>query len=182
MVDFKFDKKSTRSGGFGYWRRVWDSNPREVTLKRFSRPPRYDRFDNPPYGECGEKSWVNGFQDSCPSRNIVEMRALHSKSSFLLIAVTRLPRRHTVSSRLRSPVMTASIILRTEVLYHNRRDLSRTKWEKAEKTAFSAFVVRSRKPVIWGATHTPATSMANAGAGRLLPPRRSAFSGVTRTK
>ena len=30
------------------WRRVWDSNPREVALKRFSRPPRYDRFDNPP--------------------------------------------------------------------------------------------------------------------------------------
>ena len=30
------------------WRRVWDSNPREVSLKRFSRPSRYDRFDNPP--------------------------------------------------------------------------------------------------------------------------------------
>ena len=63
-------------------------------------------------GNVEKKSWVNGFQDSCPSRNIVEMRALHSKSSFLLIAVTRSPRRHTVSSRLRSPVMTASITLR----------------------------------------------------------------------
>ena len=122
------------------------------------------------------------FQDPCPSRNIVEMRALHGKSSFLLIAVTRSPRRHTVSSRLRSPVMTASIILRTEVLYHNRRDLSRTKWEKAEKTVFSAFFLGSSEAGFSGADHTPATSKANAGAGRLLPPRRSAFSGVTRTK
>ncbi len=32
-----------------FWRRVWDSNPRGITPKRFSRPPRYDRFDNPPY-------------------------------------------------------------------------------------------------------------------------------------
>ena len=30
------------------WRRVWDSNPRDIAVKRFSRPPRYDRFDNPP--------------------------------------------------------------------------------------------------------------------------------------
>ena len=27
---------------------MWDSNPRGVAPKRFSRPPRYDRFDNPP--------------------------------------------------------------------------------------------------------------------------------------
>ena len=32
-----------------FWRRVWDSNPRACEGKRFSRPPRYDRFDNPPY-------------------------------------------------------------------------------------------------------------------------------------
>ncbi len=31
------------------WRREWDSNPREIALKRFSRPPRYDHFDIPPY-------------------------------------------------------------------------------------------------------------------------------------
>ena len=30
------------------WRRVWDSNPRVREDKRFSRPPRYDHFDNPP--------------------------------------------------------------------------------------------------------------------------------------
>ena len=32
-----------------HWRRQRDSNPRGVTPKRFSRPPRYDRFDMPPY-------------------------------------------------------------------------------------------------------------------------------------
>ena len=31
------------------WRRVWDSNPRGREPKRFSRPPRYDHFDNSPY-------------------------------------------------------------------------------------------------------------------------------------
>ena len=30
------------------WRRQRDSNPRAVADKRFSRPPRYDRFDMPP--------------------------------------------------------------------------------------------------------------------------------------
>ena len=30
------------------WRRKRDSNPRGVSPKRFSRPPRYDRFDIPP--------------------------------------------------------------------------------------------------------------------------------------
>ena len=31
------------------WRRVRDSNPRGREPKRFSRPPRYDHFDNSPY-------------------------------------------------------------------------------------------------------------------------------------
>ena len=31
-------------------RRGWDSNPRALTDKRFSRPPHYDRFDTSPYG------------------------------------------------------------------------------------------------------------------------------------
>ena len=30
------------------WRRKRDSNPRGLSPKRFSRPPRYDRFDIPP--------------------------------------------------------------------------------------------------------------------------------------
>ena len=32
-----------------FWRRMGDSNPRARKGKRFSRPPRYDHFDNPPY-------------------------------------------------------------------------------------------------------------------------------------
>ena len=31
------------------WRRLRDSNPRGLAPKRFSRPPRYDRFDKPPF-------------------------------------------------------------------------------------------------------------------------------------
>ena len=30
-------------------RRGWDSNPRALADKRFSRPPRYDHFDTSPY-------------------------------------------------------------------------------------------------------------------------------------
>ena len=33
----------------GYKRRGWDSNPRALADKRFSRPPRYDHFDTSPY-------------------------------------------------------------------------------------------------------------------------------------
>ena len=34
--------------GVFIWRRRRDSNPRGLSPKRFSRPPRYDRFDTPP--------------------------------------------------------------------------------------------------------------------------------------
>ena len=53
-IRFKMDNKteSTTYGNFHnavlFWRRKRDSNPREVALKRFSRPPRYDRFAIPP--------------------------------------------------------------------------------------------------------------------------------------
>ena len=40
-------KNPTRFVGF-LWRRKRDSNPRGLSPKRFSRPPRYDRFDIPP--------------------------------------------------------------------------------------------------------------------------------------
>ena len=40
---------STTTGFSEFWRRVWDSNPRGREPKRFSRPPRYDHFDNSPY-------------------------------------------------------------------------------------------------------------------------------------
>ena len=48
-------------------RREWDSNPRALSDKRFSRPPRYDRFDISPnvlvyyiiaFGACQEVSWT----------------------------------------------------------------------------------------------------------------------------
>ena len=32
-----------------FWRKRRDSNPRGLSPKRFSRPPRYDRFDTLPY-------------------------------------------------------------------------------------------------------------------------------------
>ena len=34
------------------WRRERDSNPCGRVPKRFSRPPRYDHFDIPPYMNC----------------------------------------------------------------------------------------------------------------------------------
>ena len=34
---------------FSFERREWDSNPRALADKRFSRPPRYDHFDISPY-------------------------------------------------------------------------------------------------------------------------------------
>ena len=40
-------KNPTKFVGF-LWRRKRDSNPRGLSPKRFSRPPRYDRFDIPP--------------------------------------------------------------------------------------------------------------------------------------
>ena len=42
-------KNPTKYVGF-LWRRKRDSNPRGLSPKRFSRPPRYDRFDIPPLG------------------------------------------------------------------------------------------------------------------------------------
>ncbi len=42
-------KNPTKFVGF-LWRRKRDSNPRGLSPKRFSRPPRYDRFDIPPLG------------------------------------------------------------------------------------------------------------------------------------
>ena len=41
-------KALTYVNAFSFWRRMGDSNPRARKGKRFSRPPRYDHFDNPP--------------------------------------------------------------------------------------------------------------------------------------
>ena len=50
-VDFRIEKtqKSLENTGLSrLWRRERDSNPCGLAPKRFSRPPRYDRFDIPP--------------------------------------------------------------------------------------------------------------------------------------
>ena len=46
IVCVKTHKRNTMSS-CGFWRRRRDSNPRGLSPKRFSRPPRYDRFDTP---------------------------------------------------------------------------------------------------------------------------------------
>lgn len=48
-------------------RREWDSNPRALADKRFSRPPRYDHFDISPY----IKSIINPF---CTPRVVLHSR------------------------------------------------------------------------------------------------------------
>ena len=50
--DFRADLRQCHNShptsvGWLLWRRRRDSNPRGVSPKRFSRPPRYDRFDIP---------------------------------------------------------------------------------------------------------------------------------------
>ena len=52
-----FNLLGTSAGWFSYLmklitvlkRREWDSNPRALSDKRFSRPPRYDHFDTSPH-------------------------------------------------------------------------------------------------------------------------------------
>ena len=41
-----------------FWRRGRDSNPCGVAPKRFSRPPRYDRFDTSPYMNCQKADFI----------------------------------------------------------------------------------------------------------------------------
>ena len=41
-------QKDTFADVLLFWRRLRDSNPCGLAPKRFSRPPRYDRFDTPP--------------------------------------------------------------------------------------------------------------------------------------
>ncbi len=60
-------KRRTQIGMFdlgSYWRKWRDSNPRGLAPKRFSRPPRCDRFDTLPYIKlfwvafCVAMSWT----------------------------------------------------------------------------------------------------------------------------
>ena len=75
--------------------------------------------------ESKAQNCANGFQDSCPSENIVKMCASIHSASFILIFVTRFKKRHAVSFFVRLPVITASITLQrifgysmTLILYH----------------------------------------------------------------
>ena len=52
-------KNPTKFVGF-FWRRKRDSNPRGLSPKRFSRPPRYDRFDIPPCCMPGKNNTNRG--------------------------------------------------------------------------------------------------------------------------
>ena len=48
-TSFPPKQKDTFADVLLFWRRLRDSNPCGLAPKRFSRPPRYDRFDKPPY-------------------------------------------------------------------------------------------------------------------------------------
>ena len=53
LIDFIRKAKDPQTQclrAFWTWRSRWDSNPRGLAPKRFSRPPRYDRFDTAPCG------------------------------------------------------------------------------------------------------------------------------------
>ncbi|MEE0968048.1 MAG: hypothetical protein U0M06_01570, partial [Clostridia bacterium] len=61
----------------------------------FSRPPRYDRFDIPPYGDIKflKFSICNRVRRQRPTENIVVPNAQAKLASSLLIFVTRLKKR-----------------------------------------------------------------------------------------
>ena len=54
-----------------FWRRRWDSNPRGVSPKRFSRPPRYDHFDTSPCIHKPIKGLVCLLVCSAPPRHVL---------------------------------------------------------------------------------------------------------------
>ena len=48
-INFFYKQKKSRNYVPAFQRRGWDSNPRALSDKRFSRPPRYDHFDTSAY-------------------------------------------------------------------------------------------------------------------------------------
>ena len=50
LIKYRKTKRTSKNACPFCWRRKRDSNPRGLSPKRFSRPPRYDRFDIPPLG------------------------------------------------------------------------------------------------------------------------------------
>ena len=67
-------KKSYRYLPIRFKRRGWDSNPRALADKRFSRPPRYDHFDTSPYS-------VSSLFVLCRSRQVVYYHMVYIMST-----------------------------------------------------------------------------------------------------
>ena len=74
-------------------RREWDSNPRALADKRFSRPPRYDHFDISPYSIlfCSVlSSSANAILSvNCKSVNTFFKKILHKVKSFFFSALCK---------------------------------------------------------------------------------------------
>ena len=99
---------------FFFWRRGRDSNPCGVAPKRFSRPPRCDRFDTSPYMKLSfdrNHQIFNCFRNSfrnalfCCCRSAEKVRCCKAFQGFCDRYA------HKFSSRL---VMTASITFRVK--------------------------------------------------------------------
>ena len=130
-----------------WWRRERDSNPCGRVPKRFSRPPRYDHFDIPPYMNCRQADFIRYsiFLEMFLEMRFYDVWEMPEKSMFTrlfdLFATAMLA---NFQDRL---VMTASICLRTRLLYHKPPRLSspprkRTVSKKAKKA--SPLVTRLR--------------------------------------
>ena len=116
---------------FFCWRRRRDSNPRGLTPKRFSRPPRYDRFDTPPR----RKDYITTEKYM---QVILDIGRKKSPTAY-----TQTVRRGTPLFRLRGKarsslqdrlVMTASIHLRDEKIISQLKNICKLYWISEEKS------------------------------------------------
>ena len=65
-------------------RRGWDSNPRALSDKRFSRPPRYDHFDTSPYLQ----QWKSAYWTSPVQRTLwYHMYISYVKTLFYILQI-----------------------------------------------------------------------------------------------
>ena len=60
LIKYRKTKRTSKNACPFCWRRKRDSNPRGLSPKRFSRPPRYDRFDIPPRCMPGKNNTNRG--------------------------------------------------------------------------------------------------------------------------
>ena len=66
------------------WRNGWDSNPRALSDKRFSRPPRYDHFDTSPYLQ----QWKSAYWTSPVQRTLwYHMYISYVKTLFYILQI-----------------------------------------------------------------------------------------------